>query len=203
MVRLVTTAAVNDGRAARSQRTRIAVVDALLDLLHAGALRPTAREIANRAGVSLRSVYVHFDDLEDLFLAAALRQRELVPRSARARPVKGTCTERADALAAARGRIHEAMGPVRRAAALQEPSSPTLSRLHERFRRAACADAARMFATELDPLPPRERTRRLAVIDCLLGGATWDLMRTAHGLGHHDARDAIARAVVDVLETRG
>src|SRR3954470_18279608 len=52
-----------DGRTARATRTREAVVSAVLDLVNEGNPKPTAREIADRAGVSLRSVYVHFDDL--------------------------------------------------------------------------------------------------------------------------------------------
>ena len=52
-----------DGRLARSARTRHAVVDALLDLLGEGDLRPTAARIAERAGVSLRIVFHHFEDL--------------------------------------------------------------------------------------------------------------------------------------------
>jgi AcrR family transcriptional regulator len=68
--------AVADGRATRAERTRIAVVDALLSLNEQGNLRPTAREIAAEAGVSLRSIYVHFDDVEALFIAAAIRHAE-------------------------------------------------------------------------------------------------------------------------------
>ena len=56
-----------DGRAARALRTRNRVVDALLDLIDEGDLRPPAADVARRAGVSLRSVYQHFDDLETLF----------------------------------------------------------------------------------------------------------------------------------------
>src|SRR5450759_1329499 len=63
------------GRTARSARRRDAVVRALLALISEGDLRPTAGRIAERAGISLRSVYVHFDDLDDLFLAAAREQR--------------------------------------------------------------------------------------------------------------------------------
>src|SRR5208282_909869 len=65
-----------DGRLARSARTRHAVVDALLDLLGEGDLRPTAARIADRAGVSLRLVFHHFDDLEAIyseFAGAAFR----------------------------------------------------------------------------------------------------------------------------------
>ena len=92
------TAPVTDGRSARSQRTRNAVVDALLDLNREGNLRPTAREIAERANVSLRSVYVHFDDLEDLFLAAAKRHAELVSGMLIEVPATGPLRSRAETL---------------------------------------------------------------------------------------------------------
>ena len=65
-----------DGRVSRAARTREAVVDALLALNDRGVLRPTARDIAAEAGVSLRSLYVHFDDLESLFVAAGQRHTE-------------------------------------------------------------------------------------------------------------------------------
>ena len=43
-----------DGRTARSERTRTAIVDAHLQLIREGDLRPTAEKIAKQAGVSLR-----------------------------------------------------------------------------------------------------------------------------------------------------
>src|SRR5271163_2254507 len=67
-----------DGRLARSARTRHAVVDALLDLLGEGDLRPTAARIAERAGVSLRLVFHHFDDLDAIYAELADRQAERV-----------------------------------------------------------------------------------------------------------------------------
>ncbi len=63
-----------DGRRARALRARDAIVDALLDLMQEGQVRPTAAQIAARAGVSLRTVFQHFRDLEALFAAAADRQ---------------------------------------------------------------------------------------------------------------------------------
>ena len=55
-----------DGRRASRERNRIAVVDALLDLYAEGNLRPGAGEVARRAGLSRRSVFRYFDDLDDL-----------------------------------------------------------------------------------------------------------------------------------------
>lgn len=59
-----------DGRVARSKRTRAAVMDALIALLEEGNFKPPAKVIAERSGVSTRSVFQHFPDLETLFTAA-------------------------------------------------------------------------------------------------------------------------------------
>src|SRR5437773_2271487 len=67
-----------DGRTARAQRTKAAVVDALLQLINEGDLRPTAPRIAERAKVSLRSVFQHFTDLEALYAAATSREIEII-----------------------------------------------------------------------------------------------------------------------------
>ena len=63
-----------DGRRARRHRSRDLAVDALLDLLGEGVLRPTAQQVAERSGVSLRSIFRIFDDVETLNAAAAARQ---------------------------------------------------------------------------------------------------------------------------------
>ena len=67
-----------DGRVARGQRTKEAVVEAFLSLIEDGDPQPKARAIAARAGVSLRSVWQHFEDLETLYLAAGRREMEKV-----------------------------------------------------------------------------------------------------------------------------
>src|SRR4051812_40199139 len=53
--RLMEAALARDGRNVRAERTRKAVVEALLELLDEGDVRPTAERIAVRAGVSERS----------------------------------------------------------------------------------------------------------------------------------------------------
>ena len=59
-----------DGRTLRRTRNRTAVIAALLELIREGNLRPGASEIAERAGVSHRSIFRYFDDLDDLVLTA-------------------------------------------------------------------------------------------------------------------------------------
>src|SRR3546814_11885257 len=59
-------------------RTREAIVDATISLIDEGDLRPTAPRVAERAGVSVRSVFQHFDDLESQHAAVEERLVERV-----------------------------------------------------------------------------------------------------------------------------
>ena len=56
-----------DGRNARGLRTRGEIIAALLDLVREGDISPTMQAIADRAGVSVRSIYQHFTDTEGLY----------------------------------------------------------------------------------------------------------------------------------------
>ena len=81
-----------DGRTARSERTRNAIVDAHVSLIGDGDLRPTADRIAKLAGVSLRALWSHFADMEALFAASG--QRILERRDASFEPVPATIVQR-------------------------------------------------------------------------------------------------------------
>ena len=60
----------SDGRRQRSERSQIAIVEAALALMDEGVLVPTAQQIADRAGVGIRSFFRHFADMDALFMAA-------------------------------------------------------------------------------------------------------------------------------------
>src|SRR3954468_21815765 len=93
-----------DGRAARSVRTRRAIVDAMRALHHEGDLRPTAPRVADRAGVSVRTVWQHFDDLEALLVEAGLRDLEIARSFVTPIDSALTAQPRGDALARQPGR---------------------------------------------------------------------------------------------------
>jgi len=196
---VTTPAPATDGRSARSQRTREAVVDALLALIRDGEPRPTARAIAERANVSLRSVYVHFDDLEDLFLAVAKRQMAVVGTMIGPIPLDAPLAERVTDMCSQRARIFEEVGPVRRAAAVQAPTSPTLSNLLTRLRTGSRDMLATVFRPELDALSEPVRRARLAALDAMLSPEGWDLIRATHGLSFGDARQAIIDGAMKLL----
>ncbi len=93
----------SDGRVARGQRTRRSVGEALMELLQAGDLDPTAKAVAKRAGVSLRLVFHHFADMDDLYqFVAALQLRrqwadmpELSPKLSLSTRIERTVAHRA------------------------------------------------------------------------------------------------------------
>lgn len=65
--------AVTDNRAQRSIVTRQKIGNALSELIREGVLSPTAEQVAARADVGLRTVFRHFEDMENL-------HREITPQ---------------------------------------------------------------------------------------------------------------------------
>jgi AcrR family transcriptional regulator len=60
-----------DGRRLRSERTRLAIIEAYLELLRRNPVMPTAAQLADEAGCSVRSIFERFPDLGALRLAPA------------------------------------------------------------------------------------------------------------------------------------
>ncbi|MEM0984866.1 MAG: TetR/AcrR family transcriptional regulator [Pseudomonadota bacterium] len=56
-----------DGRRQRSERSRKQIIEAMFDLMREGDLRPSATDVADRAGVGLRTVFRHFEDMDSIF----------------------------------------------------------------------------------------------------------------------------------------
>ena len=67
-----------DGRVARRERNRDAVVDAIMLLIQSGETQPSMADVARLAGVSERSIFRHFETRDALFAAVIERQLEVV-----------------------------------------------------------------------------------------------------------------------------
>ena len=188
-----------DGRLARSARTRYAVVDALLDLLGEGDLRPTAARIAERAGVSLRLVFHHFDDLEAIYSELADRQAERVKPLTVPIPVTLPLPLRIEKFSAQRGRLLETLSPVRRAAVLMEPFRPALAKRLKHARDLTRAAAIAAFTPELSKLDPDEKRATVAALDVATSWVAWEQMRRHQGLSETAARGVMATTIRALL----
>jgi AcrR family transcriptional regulator len=195
-----------DGRSARALRTREAIVDALLGLIDDGELKPPAPRIAERAGVSLRSIYQHFDDLEALFAAAHARYTERLLAMLQEVPTDWPLDRRLDAFVDQRARIMESVTPARRAALLQEPFSEQLRDGRNRIYDVATAEVARVFHAELDAVSnDQERTDLLAALSMASSWEAWDHLRLG-GLdvdGAHRVMRHMLAALLPTAETGG
>jgi AcrR family transcriptional regulator len=192
-------AAELDGRTQRSARSREAVVDAMLDLLDGGSLRPGAAEIAARAGVSVRTVFRHFDDLEQLFVTAAEHQARRIGPLLLSPPLIGTRAERVDGLVSHRANLYERIGPVRRAALRYEPFHPALHAGLIQARRLLRRHLVASFAPELEQLRGPDRTTTVAALEMATSFAAWDNLRVDQRLSVARARAAIMTTVDALL----
>jgi len=169
-----------DGRVERGARNREAIVDALLACYEAGVLRPSIPEVAERAGVSTRSVHNHFADVEALRAEVAHRQAERYAHLM-------TAVASLDALLDARAAFFEAVTPVRRAALLTVDRSPTIA--------ANLARLDHVLRRQITALFPGLDVGMLEAIDALTSWDTWNRLRTAQGLSVAHARAVLERTI--------
>jgi len=186
-----------DGRTARSERTRNAIVDAHVALILSGDLRPTADRIAKQAGVSLRALWSHFADMEALFAASGERILEQRDEAHRTIPEDLPLAARIDAYCHQRARLLEHIAPAAKASALKEPFSPAL----QSYRRSH----VERVHTELKILFGREINgdeTLLAALTATSMWPTWGTMRDAMGLDQEAARLVLIRTITALLDAR-
>ncbi|HET9610836.1 MAG TPA: TetR/AcrR family transcriptional regulator [Acidimicrobiales bacterium] len=193
-------AAPPDGRNRRRDRNREAVVTALLELYREGNLGPSADEIAERAGISARSLFRYFDDTEALVRTAIARQQQhLAPLYGLDVPAEAPLAERVDRFVAARLRLLEGMGEIGRVARAVAVRQPLVLAELARIRGVLRRQLAATFAAELDALPAGERRSALAAADVVTSWESFDLMRNDQGLRRDEAAAAMAAGLLRLL----
>ena len=83
-----------DGRLLRSQKSRVLIIEAILELIDQGNLAPTAQQTAERAGIGIRTVFRQFDDMESMFDSANELIWPRVKNLFRQGDLKGSLSER-------------------------------------------------------------------------------------------------------------
>jgi AcrR family transcriptional regulator len=170
-----------DGRTARAQRTRDAIVDACLELVGEDDVRPTGPRVASRAGVSVRSVFQHFDDLESLYAAVSERSSARVAPLIVPIDVSLSLDERILSLVRQRACVLEEISPVCRAASVHAPFSAELRRRLQEGHDAMRSQAVSVFEPELSALPTKKREQFEDVIDAATSWPNWNILRTFQG----------------------
>jgi AcrR family transcriptional regulator len=191
-----TTDELSDGRVARGARTRDAIVDGLLGLLNDGKPSPGAREIAARAGVSLRTVFQHFDDIESLYTEVAARQEERIREFLVPVDPLAPLSERVERIVHMRDAMFALVAPVRRSVTMHRSSrtSKSVRQGLMLLQRAQRNQIAETFPKELDG-----DERRLLQIDVWLSFETWDQFTSQHGLSRAATRGHLQSLLISLL----
>jgi AcrR family transcriptional regulator len=187
-----------DRRLARGKRTRTIIADALIDLIDAGNPHPTTRQVAARAGVSLRTVFHHFNHVEILFRSAAglhlSRHRRLVA----AIPPHGPIESRIRATCHQRRELFEVIGPVLRVAYARAHGSPGLNAVLGQHR----SRLRRQLAVTLGPELSARGRQAKALLDTLeltTSWQSWSALRFEAGHSASSAEQFMAFAVTRLL----
>lgn len=189
-----------DGRTARLERNRDAVLDAVLELFAEGVFQPSAAEAAERSGLSLRSVYRYFDDLDSLMRAAIARNLERnLPHYQIPDLGQGPLDERVDRLVRARIDLHDRVGAIARAAVLRSRSNELIAaQLEHRFSLLREQTAA-MFAPEIEAAPEDQRYDITATLDLLTGFEAMEVLRESRHLSDEETHHILSFALRAVL----
>jgi AcrR family transcriptional regulator len=187
-----------DGRVRRSEKSRSAIVDALFELVGEGVLQPTAQQVAERAGVGIRSVFRHFEDMEALYATMDAQLRSEALPLLRGAAAAGALRERALALLERRARLFERVGPYKRSANLSRWRSEFLRTQHATLVRELRADLLRSLPELADA--PAALLDALDVVTCF---EAWDRLRTDQRLSRERAQAAVEHAVLALLEGLG
>ena len=158
-------ALVVDGRTARRNRNRDAVLDAMIALTTETGKEPAIEAVSERAGVSYRSVYRYFDDRTDLMVSAI---KHLMGDGYSIFDVdqlgEGSLDTRITRLVDTIVRSHRVLDPLTRLAVRQRAEDPVVAELYDGVRRYNRRQVETQFAPELAVLEPHERYVALAAI---------------------------------------
>ena len=181
-----------DGRRLRREQNREAVLDAMVELFEEGQLSPTTGEVAQRAGLSPRSLFRYFDDIDDLNRAAIERQLHdarplLDPDVAVDAPLEA----RIDVLVATRVRLWETIAPAARAArAVAHKHHLVAAQLH---------DGRAYMRHQLEDLFPDAPVVVLPAVDAVCSFESYELLRYERRMSKAAAAEALTAGLHALL----
>ena len=184
-----------DGRRMRSERSRERIVEAMLALVRAGDINPSAADVADKAGVGLRTVFRHFEDKDSLYREmAAIIEAEVRPLLDR--PFESRdWPDRLYELVARRAAIYERILPIKQAANIRRFESDYLSDAYHRF-----LTLERSLLMAVLPETLGQDARAFAALDMVTAFQAWRRLRQDQGLSPDEAEAVMRHAVERLIE---
>ncbi len=175
-----------DGRRLRSERTKQLIIEAFISLLRDDPVMPTAVQIAERAGYSVRSIFERFPDLVALRVAATDYALAQALALAPARHVDGDRQTRIRSQVETRAFTCERGVALWRVLVSSDDDNGELKVRIKRARETTVSRLELMYKPELSALADAERRQVLIALEALTDIESWARMRELHGLSFED-----------------
>jgi AcrR family transcriptional regulator len=150
-------------------------------LLQDGKVPVSAEMVAERAGVSVASVFRYFDGLDDLQYRTFERFRDrFAPALALSVDPDTTRPDRIRSFVAARLDLYDRAGAIMAVGRLRSLEHQPLVEASAQMRSLLAAQVRRVFEREVAGASPTRASDLVAVIDALTSLEAWDVMRRTH-----------------------
>lgn len=187
-----------DGRRARGASNRARIIQAMVELVVAGDPDPNADAVAAKAGLSVRTVFRHFEDkdaifhaIDDLLVAA---YQPVLDAPYRSEDWKGRLFE----LIERRCTINEAASVFRISAVMERYRSQFIA---EKYRRLHAGEKRMLDAVLPPELQTTTRAGRAILVACSFD--TWRLLRQDEELSPAEVEVTMRQLVEDILAQAG
>jgi AcrR family transcriptional regulator len=188
-----------DGRRQRSERTKQTIMDAYIALLREKPEIPTAARIAARAGISTRSIFERFSDLQTLSLATVDYAFTIGEAQAVVRNGDGDRPARLRSHVETRANTCEQWLPLWRVVVANEGKLEELKARIRFIREAVVKRIELMYRPELANLPDVHRRDLLIALEALIDFESWGRMRELHGLSFDEGCQVWIRTIDRML----
>jgi AcrR family transcriptional regulator len=191
-----------DGRHLRRQRGRAAVLEGMLELVFEGTFFPTAKQIAERAGVSHMSLYRYFEGVDDLRDAVALEWFSRHPGVLEIDHLGvGELTGRIERLIAARLRLYETAEPFARMFRIRANEHEIARANLENLHRAYVDQIRTHFNDQLQGMDEQPRDQLIALVASMTSFEAWDILGRYHSMQHDQIAQSWTTALTALLNT--
>lgn len=196
-----TPASAVDGRSLRRERNRQDIVDALLGLIENGETEISAALIASKAGLSERSIFRYFDDVNDLYRSVCdLAFSKEIEYALIDDAGVGSLDTKIENFVNQRVRIYtmnEKIAPAARSFAFKNPIIKNQLVIGRKLLRT---QIMKHFAEELSVFDKQQQQVAVAIIDSLTTFEYYDMMRSDQKMSVQAIKSVLTESIRKALQ---
>ena len=190
-----------DGRSLRRERNRQDIVDALLSLIENGETEISAALIASKAGLSERSIFRYFDDVNDLYRSVCdLAFSKEIEYALIDDAGVGSLDTKIENFVNQRVRIYtmnEKIAPAARSFAFKNPIIKNQLVVGRKLLRT---QIMKHFAEELSVFDKQQQQVAVAIIDSLTTFEYYDMMRSDQRMSVQTIKSILTESIRKALQ---